>query len=158
MSNVNRDKFLAYLHKPISKENVQTLYNTNNIKYEKCELYSDFVQSLLRMVFDTYMGDDVTSFDEQIKHFNWCWDRNVRNFIKEGLTFEDTRLYEYFLEFMVEVFYTSVDKNMILSIDKSILKLWLDVFDYEREKTNADIDTLIEIYEIMEKSIKTSQK
>ena len=48
---------------------VARLFYNNNIKFAKCELYSDFVQSFLRLAFDTYMGDDVTTVEQQIQHF-----------------------------------------------------------------------------------------
>jgi hypothetical protein len=128
-------------------------YKENNIKYEKCELYSDFALSLIMTIFDTYMGDDVTSLDDQFKHFEWAWQKTILNFVEEGLDFEGNLLYEYFLEFMLEVYYPIVNKNEI-TIDKKISKLWLDIFDYHRIKTNSDIDALIEIYAIFEKSLK----
>ena len=39
-------------------------------------------------------------------------------------------------------------------MNKNILKIWYNIFDYERPKTNADIDTLIEIYNIFQVSLK----
>ncbi len=153
MDNKNNN-FLDYINTPMSKESIAMLYDVNDIKFEKCELYSDFVQSLLRLAFDTYLGDDVTSIENQIKHFKWCWEKNKSNFISEGLIFDNPKLYNYFLEFMLEVYYSSVDKNQIEDADKLLLKLWYNIFDYTRVKTHSDMDTLIEIYQIMEKSIK----
>lgn len=153
--NNKRHNFLDYINTPMSKESIAVLYGANNVKFEKCELYSDFVQSLLRLAFDTYMGDDITSIEEQINHFRWCWNKNQTNFLNEGLLFDNNKLYEYFLEFMLEVYYTSVDKNQIENPDKLLLKLWFNIFDYNKVKTHSDIDTLIEIYKIFDKSLKT---
>src|ERR1035437_5280284 len=150
-----RHNFLDYINTPMSKESINVLYSANDIKFEKCELYSDFVQSLLRLAFDTYLGDDVTSVEQQIIHFKWCWDKNLTNFRNEGLLFDNTKLYEYFLEFMLEVYYTSIEKNQFENPDKMLLKLWFNIFDYGRVKTHSDIDTLVEIYKIFEKSLKT---
>jgi hypothetical protein len=91
--------------------------------------------------------------DDQFKHFEWAWQKTILNFVEEGLDFEGNLLYEYFLEFMLEVYYPIINKNEI-TIDKKISKLWLDIFDYHRIKTNSDIDALIEIYAIFEKSLK----
>ena len=153
MNKFNKSSFLGYINNPITKEDMMLFYKENNIKYEKCELYSDFALSLIMTIFDTYMGDDVTSLDDQFKHFEWAWQKTILNFVEEGLDFEDNLLYEYFLEFMLEVYYPIVNKNEI-TIDKKISKLWLDIFDYHRIKTNSDIDALIEIYAIFEKSLK----
>lgn len=153
MNKFNKSSFLGYINNPITKEDMLLFYKENDIKYEKCELYSDFALSLIMTIFDTYMGDDVTSLDDQFKHFEWAWQKTILNFVEEGLDFEGNLLYEYFLEFMLEVYYPIVNKNEI-TIDKKISKLWLDIFDYHRIKTNSDIDALIEIYAIFEKSLK----
>ena len=151
-----RHDFLNYINNPMSKESIIILYSANNIRFEKCELYSDFVQSLLRIAFDTYLGDEVTDIEQQVKHFKWCWDKNISNFAKEGLVFERQQLYHYFLEFMLEVYYSSAEKNTSKVMDKNILKLWFNIFDYNRSKSNSDVDTLIEIYTIFEKSLKNT--
>jgi hypothetical protein len=150
-----KNNFLDYIHNPMSRESVEILYGANNIIVEKCELYNDFTQSLLSIVFATYLGDDVTSVKEQIKHFNWCWNKNISNFKEEGLIFNNQNLYNYFMEFLLEVFYTSPDKEIITDLDEVLIKLWNNVFEYDRPKTNSDMDTLIEIYLLFEKSIKT---
>lgn len=150
----NKQGFLDYINNPISKESIAVLYGSNNIKFEKCELYSDFVQSLLRLAFTTYMGDDVTTINQQIEHFNWCWNKNKENFLDEGLLFDNHKLYSYFLEFMLEVYYTAIDKSETISMDKNILKIWYNIFDYNRSKSNSDMDNLIEVYLLFESSLK----
>ena len=152
-NNYDKLSFLAYIHNPISKESISIIYASNNIKYEKCELYGDFVHSLLMLAFDTYMGDDVMSVEDQINHFKWCWDKVIKNFKDEGIYFKNVKLYNYFLEFMLEVFYTYDGKQLYDYTDNGILKIWNDIFTYDKTKTQADIDTLIEIYEIFEKSL-----
>ena len=150
----NKNSFLGYINNPMDNDDIVMLYNENNIKCEKCELFSDFSQSLILIIFDTYLGDDVTDIENQVKHFNWVWDKNINNFIEEGLDFENDILYDYFLEFMLEVFYIVPNKNNIELIDKKIIKLWVDIFDYHKNKTNSDMDSLIEIYKIFDKSLK----
>ena len=112
-----RHNFLEYINTPMSKESVNMIFNINNIKFEKCVLYSDFVQSLLRLAFDTYLGDDVTSVEQQLNHFKWCWGKNLNNFFSEGLLFDSPNLYNYFLEFMLEVYYT-IEKETGENIEK----------------------------------------
>lgn len=153
----NRISFLDYINTPMSKESIMILYSANNIRYEKCELYNDFVQSLLMLAFDTYMGDDITDIDEQVNHFKWCWNTNVSNFQSEGVLFESSKLFNYFLEFMLEVYYSCMDKSIFEYSGKTVLVLWDNIFDYNRIKTNADMDTLIEIYRIFDKSLKNIQ-
>lgn len=152
--NFKNRNFLTYINKPMSRESITMLYDANNIKFEKCELYSDFVQSLLLLAFDTYMGDEVTDVDQQTNHFKWCWNKNIENFSEEGINFSNPKLYTYFLEYMLEVFY-SVDKRQVDYSDKTSIRLWRDIFDFTNTKTNSEVDTLIEIYKIFDKSVKT---
>jgi hypothetical protein len=147
-------KFLDYINKPMSRESIIVLYSANNIKYEKCELYCDFIQSLIFLIYDTYLGDDITNENEQRNHFNWCWDKNIKNFKKENIEFNPTKLKNYFLEFMLEVYYpiTKKEENQI-ALD-NIIKLWSYIFDFNNNKSKADIDTLIEVYNMFENSLK----
>ena len=152
MDNKHKN-FLTYINKPISREATLILYDANNIKYEKCELYSDFTQSLLRLIFNTYLGDDVTNLEQQNKHFKWCWDKNIDNFKKEGIDFESLKLYNYFLEFTLVVFYSVIDKKNQDYTDKQLLRIWYNIFDYNKVKTSSDIDTLVEIYLLFEHTL-----
>ena len=151
--------FLSYIKTPLSENSIAVLYSANNIRYEKCLLFSDYVQSLLSLIFDTYMGDDITSDDDKIKHFQWCWYKNIENFQEEGIHFGDTgNSYNYFLEFMMEVFYTIGGKENKKHIPITIQTLWLSVFSYNRMKTRSDMDNFVEIYGILDKSLKKGEK
>jgi len=154
---VNKNKtldLLNYINTPMSRESIIVLYNANNITHEKCELYSDFIQSVILIVFDTYMGDEITSVAERKNHFKWCWDKNIENFKKEGIGVASIKLYNYFLEFMNEVYYSTTNKNENTKISTNILKLWSYIFDYDNNKSKSDMDTLIEVYKLLEVSIK----
>jgi hypothetical protein len=54
---------------------------------------------------------------------------------------------------MLEVFYSS-EKKLIDYTDKTSLKLWYEIFDYNKLKTNSEMDTFIEIYKLMDASLK----
>lgn len=151
----NKLTFLDYINRPMNWDAIAMIYFNNNIKFEKCQLYSDFVQSLLITIYDTYMGDDVTSIEDQINHFNWCWDRTINKFEEEGFYFEDEKIIEYFSNFMLEVFYLKTDKDRFDFTDYGILKLWLDIFDYKKLKSNSELDAFVEIYKLMDLSLKT---
>jgi hypothetical protein len=71
----------------------------------------------MAIAFDTYLGDDITELHDQIAHLNGVGIKNYNNFIKEGLFFENPRLYDYFLEFMLEVYYTSNDKLIMYTLN-----------------------------------------
>ena len=107
------------------------------------------------LVFDTYLGDVITTEKQQIEHFNWCWNKNISNFKEEGIEFKSiTELQNYFKEFMVEVFYAIEDKDDKPYINENLISLWEYIFDYKKPKSRSDIDSFIEIYNIFEKSLK----
>ena len=56
MDNRKALNFLKYINTPMSRESIIVLYNANNIKYEKCELYNEFIQSLIFLIYDTSSG------------------------------------------------------------------------------------------------------
>lgn len=148
---------INYINTPMSKESIAILYLSNDIKYEKCELFRDFVLSLINLVFDTYMGDDITNSIEQINHFRWCWNKNIENFKKEGITIGDKKSYSYFLEFMTEVYYPNKQKEENSNIRFNINKLWSFIFDYNNIKSRSDVDTLVEVYKMFENSLKIEE-
>jgi hypothetical protein len=152
--NKNNSSFLDYINKPMSLEDIRVAYSTNNIYFEKCELYGDFVQSLLLVVFDTYLGDDVLNYDNQFKHFEWCWNKVVKDFELEGVRIDNPKLYNYFLEFTFEVFYIYPDKTPFYYKDQAILNIWIELFNFTKVKTNSELDTLVEIYKLFENSLK----
>ena len=156
MEDINKSlEFLSYIKTPLSDNSVNVLLSANNIKYDCAQLYSDFVQSLLTLIFDTYMGDDITSEIDRIYHFKWCWKKNIENFNEEGINFVHTQDgYYYFLEFMCEVYYSIHQKETKPQIPQTIKNLWYKLFSYESKKTRSDVDNFIEIYNILDKSLK----
>lgn len=160
MKRNNRKKsieFLDYINNPLSDASITVIYKANNVKYDRCRLYSKFVRSLLMIIFDTYLGDSITDNNQRVEHFNWCWEENLLNFNKQGFIFDDlTELQDYFKEFMVEVYYSVENKEEKLFINDNLLSLWDFIFDFEKPKSRSDIDSFIEIYSLMEKSLKKS--
>ena len=154
----NTDKkleFLSYIRTPLSNSSIVVLLGANNVKYESTQLYSDFIQSLLCVIFDTYMGDDITNEVNRINHFKWCWHQNLNNFKKEEIHFGHSQeVYDYFLEFMYEVFYSIEGKESKPHIATTIKSLWLSLFSYDVKKTRSDMDNFIEVYGILDKSLK----
>lgn len=152
ISNKKGLDLFNYINKPMSKESILVLYAAHDIKHEKCELYSDFVLSLIGLVFDTYLGDEFTSPTEQKNHFKWCWNKNVENFKFEGVHVDSPKLYKYFFDFMFQVYYT-IPKTEAEKANENILKLWKYILDYNNNKSKSDVDTLIEVYKLFESGV-----
>jgi len=156
-NNKNKIRFMNYITSPLSDDSVTVLYSTNNVKFDRVNLYLDFVVSLFTIVFDTYLGDDITSQTQQINHFEWCWNKNIENFKKEDINFEyNIELKNYFSEFTLEVFYNLDDKDNNPNVHRNIMNLWQHIFNYKGIKSRADVDSFIEIYNIFDKSLKNA--
>jgi len=152
MDRMNTIEFLRYISTPLTKEEMTLLYKANNVKYDKCELYYDVIKTLNLLVVDTYLGDDVIKSEEdQKKHFLWCFTKTIYNFKEEGIVFDDLMdLKTYFYNFYNELFYLSEDKENIIIKLNNLPNL---SFDYNRVKTRSDMDLLIELYKLFEKSL-----
>jgi len=148
------EEFLRYVGSPLSKNNVSLLYSENNVKYDRCQLYLDFVLTLIKLVQDTYLGDDITKGKDLANHFNWCWDRTIELFAEEEIFFDNNKeLQNYFLNFMLETFYASEDKSPESEVNKGINKHWNHIFGYSTIKTQSDVDTFIDLYQLFEKTL-----
>ncbi len=153
----NNLKFINYLTNPLGDDKLSLIYRTNNIKFERVNLYLDFTLSLLKTIFETYMGDDITSPKQRIEHFNWCWDRTIKAFNEQCLFNDDKALKTYFKEFMVEIYYNLNGKDDNQYVEDNIFNLWYHIFNYSTNKSKADMDNFIEIYKLFDNSIKNEE-
>jgi hypothetical protein len=139
-------ELLEYINKPLSIESIELLYKANNVRYENAVVYSDFSLSLMKLVLDTYLGDDLTNDDDKKKHFNWCWDKINENFKKEKIDLKTTdKLREYYYEFLDSAFYQNPEKEEE-KLGVSIIKYWTDIFNLQSIKTRAEVDVFLEAY------------
>jgi hypothetical protein len=152
MDRMNTIEFLRYIGTPLSKEDMTLLYKANNVRYDKCELYYDFVKTLNLLVVNTYLGDDVILSDEDVKkHFLWCFRKVISDFKEENVIFDGVDdLKEYFYHFYYELFYKEDDKDGIISKLNNLPNL---SFNYHRIKTRSDMDLLLELYKLFDKSL-----
>jgi hypothetical protein len=155
INNKNNIKFINYMSKPLIDDTITILYSKNNVKFDRTTVYLDFILSFLHLSFDTYLGDDIMTPEDQINHFNWCWKTNIDNFKKENIHLNDNlELKNYFKDFMVEIYYTLDGKENNKNIPGNIITLWKRIFSYDGIKSRADVDNFIDIYNFFEKSLK----
>ena len=146
---------MNYISAPLSDDSITMLYSTNNVKFDRVSLYMDFVLSFLHLTFDTYLGDDIMGDEDRLNHFNWCWNKNIDNFKTENIYFGDNaELKTYFKEFMVEIYYNLDGKDGNQHVNDNLISLWKHIFNYKGVKSQADIDSFLDIYNIFEKSLK----
>jgi len=152
------ENFFNYITQPVKPEDVEKWFKGNNILNEKLELFSEFSHSLNLLIVDTYLGQQdspnetkiLMSDDDNSKHFEWCWDKTVNNFLKEDLNFENRgEHFDYFKSFFDEIFYTQKDEK----IRKSITNFFTDLFDINKPFTKSDLDMVLTIYKILDKHL-----
>jgi hypothetical protein len=144
------ENFYLYVSKPVEKDEFDFWLDTNNICYNKLELYRDFTISLIQLIYKTYLGDETlvetniwVSRDDDMKHFDWCWNKTIENFEKEKIFFERKgEHYEFFKGFLDETFYIQSIKEIKLSLDK----FFDEVFNMDTSFTKSDLDLLTTIY------------
>lgn len=147
-------ELLEYINNPLSIESMNLLYSANNICIEKVQVCSDFTLSLIQLIFDTYLGDDITNDEDKEKHFNWCWDTTLKNFKRENINLTmDGELKTYFLDFMSLTYYQHENKSGESTITHNINKLWVELFDMGGVKPRAEVDTFLEVYRLFNEAI-----
>lgn len=160
---MNSDKFKGFfdwLAKPMDQEDIDAWYLANNIIPEYTELFRDFCMGFIKLLKDTYLGDDnsisnqtkiVMSEKQKKEHFKWCWNRVINNFNKENINFifvdED---YYFFESFFYDIFYKQEDSKMKESIDNFFSQL----FDDKYKKAKSDIEVFTDLYKAFERSLK----
>ena len=154
MGKSNKKKeFLEYLNTPLKDSVVTSLYDNNNIDKEYCLLFRDYVISVITLVFDTYLGDDIMTEEDKCKHFKWCWFKVMGEYKENGLDIGDNPdLYGYFSEFMRDTYYNSIIKDE--ELQDNIKKLWNYMFKHDAVKSRSDVDTVIELYNLFKTSLK----
>lgn len=138
-------------------EDVDLWFRVNNIIPEKMDLYYDFSFSLYYLILDTYLGDDkngetqiILSEEDNLKHFEWCWNKTVENFRKEEISFNKRGdHYDYFLSFFSEIFYNQKENK----IKSSIGTFFNDLFDRKKPFTKSDLDMISSIYKSLDKNM-----
>ena len=150
------ENFFLYISKPVEPDEFDFWVDSNNICFQKLELYRDFTLSLVRLIYKTYLGEDTMietniriSHDDDMKHFDWCWNRTIENFEKEQIYINrQGEHYEFFKGFLDETFYA----QSISAIKSSLDKFFDEVFDIETGFTKSDLDLLTTVYKTIEKN------
>jgi hypothetical protein len=153
------ENFFNYISKVVPSDEVEVWLRINNIIPEKLELFSDFSQSLYDLMRETYLGENDKLSETKItltrednkKHFEWCWNKTIDNFNKEGLPFK-TRgdHFDYFETFFEDIFYYQKENR----IKNSVKEFFMDLFDLNKPFTKSDLDMINIIYKILDKSLK----
>ena len=133
------------------------MYKANNICYERSSLYSDFLQSLMEIIKSTYLGDDVIfTLNDKESHFNWCLNKIIENFNLESIKFTKTpEMYDLLYTYSFDFFYNQTEKE---NLTDKMVKYWEHIFKYSSIKTKSELDTMVDVYKILENSLFFKEK
>ena len=152
------ENFFNYISKPIPQDEVDIWFKVNNVIPEKMELFSDFTKSLNILIYDTYLGEQNTSYETKVvysqedneKHFDWCFKKTIENFQKEGINFtKKGEHFEYFKHFFFDVFYNQREEKLKTSV-KSFFN---ELFDIDVPFSKSDLDIILLIYKNLDKNM-----
>lgn len=152
------DNFLNYITKNLDPEEVDIWFKVNNIIPEKMELYYDLCHSLYLLIKSTYLGSSdsnketkvVMTQEDNLKHFEWCWNKTIENFSKENIFFENQGDHkDYFFSLFNEIYY-SQSKEVLR---ESIHVFFNDLFNREKAFTQVDLDLIYNIYKTLDKNL-----
>ena len=146
-------EFYQYLTQEINENQIEVWLKANNIIPEYSELLYDFVMSLYTLVEITYLGDDVVSdVDDKQGHFNWCFNKVIDDFEKEGIVFSPKgQHYDYFWSFFKDAFYYEETRETVENIEI----FFKNLFNLKGKKTKSELDMYTDLYKILENALKS---
>lgn len=158
MGNINKNtrEFLRYITNPLTEYVIENTYKSNNIIFDRADMYLDFILSINHLIRETYLGDDVCDSAIQKEHFDWVWKRTCDKFAEEKIYFHENQgLYSYFRDFFNEVFYLLPEEDKInIHNLNSIERVWKSLFNYKVEKDEVNMKIFIDVYKLFDKSYK----
>lgn len=142
--------YLEFIASENFRNQIEVWYKAYNIIREKTELFYDFVISLYDIIDETYLGKDaLLTESDQKGHFEWCWNKLIKNFDKESIHFKECGQHkDYLWNFFYEAYY--LNDNTQNRIKEYFKKL----FQFDYRKTRSELDMLTEIYKILESNLK----
>jgi hypothetical protein len=152
------ENFFNYIAKPIPSEDLEIWFRVNNIIPEKMDLFSDFCQSLTMLVHETYLGEQknrnetkiLLSSEDNLKHFEWCLNKTIDNFQKEGIKFNKKGEHiDYFKSFYNDVFYNQKEEK----VKNSIKTFFKQIFDIDTPFSKSDLDIVLLLYKNLDKNM-----
>lgn len=119
---------------------------------DRVEIYKDFTINLLYYIDKYYLDSETLSEDTDINnHYNWCFNKVCDEFKEEGIDFsKNANLRDYFYQFFYHQYYKKENQNLSLPYYE---KFWRNIFEIDKQKNKNIINTMIEIYNIFDKSI-----
>jgi hypothetical protein len=144
-------EFYRYISEPIPKSDLDIWFKANDIVWEKSELFFYFIKTLHLLIYNTYLGADITYKQEDIaNHFNWCWGEVLSDLDREGIIFnKEGAHYDYFWNFFMESFYGENYDYTKIKVDNFFGTL----FKIDNRKTKSDLDIYTDLYKTLDNNL-----
>lgn len=149
----NQNKYyqlVQFVTENLKSHEIVKEYKNNNINKYRLETYRDFIINLCYKTVTTYLGDEyITTQKQRKEHFKWAFDKVCGEFNEEGLNFKkNIDLFDYFFEYYNSTIYENEDYELDFLLD-----YWEETLEYSLDKTKSDLEGMIEVYKIFDKSI-----
>jgi hypothetical protein len=90
------------------------------------------------------------SESDKKNHFDWCWDKLIKDFENENILIDsDGEHKEYLWNFFLDSFYTQPQVNIREAIPEFIEEL----FNLEKPFAKSDLDILTELYKTLQNKV-----
>ena len=150
------ENFYNWMSKPVPFSEVEIWFSVHNMIPERIELFGVVFTSLAYSIIDTYFGEDnyetkvVMSESDKKNHFDWCWDKLIKDFENENILIDsDGEHKEYLWNFFLDSFYTQTQVNIREAIPEFIEEL----FNLEKPFAKSDLDILTELYKTLQNKV-----
>lgn len=125
---------------------------------EKMDLYKDFACDLVNEVHKTFLGSDVMGDKECKEHFEWCWNKKIEEFKKEGIYFDhDCNLKQFMWESFNDLYYSYSDDVENYKVRDNMMIMWNFIFDHSKmDKSKGELENTVSVYNKFENCLKNS--
>jgi len=151
--NASKDKNndVSYQKEVVNEYELHNLYKENKIIRERVDLYRDFIITLCIKIEDTYLGKAYLKKEvDFVNHFNWAYFKVLQEFDEDGISFyHNDEVYSYFKNEVFEQFYAKDGKLG----EGDYKKFWLSLMRFEGRKIRINLNVMIEIYKMFDKSL-----
>lgn len=150
------ENFYNWMSKPVPFSEVEIWFSVHNMIPERIELFGIIFTSLSFNIVDTYFGEEnyetkvVMSDSDKKKHFDWCWDKLLKDFENENIIIDsDGEHKEYMWRFFLDSFYHQPEINIREAIPEFVEEL----FNLDKPFAKSDLDILTELYKTLQNKV-----
>ncbi len=134
------------LKKELDKKSIELVLRENYINFNRVEIYRNFIRVLTKTIYDTYLGREYISSEEDIiGHFNWCFNDACDKFKTMGVDFDNNvEIKDYFLDYFRFGLYNA-EKGKEYP-EKNVAVYFNSIFELVEPKPVMEMMAYLDIY------------